>query len=114
MEATSATTSLLLVRLAAASSLSSALSWLKLNEHANSGAAQSNSAFLRLLWLFIATNVLLASVQMCGGIAIVIIALAAKSHKIWWYQWIFLVRFLVLTNICSGACAAHMQEELKD
>ncbi|KAF2818219.1 hypothetical protein CC86DRAFT_414115 [Ophiobolus disseminans] len=89
-EAISTTTSLSLMHLAATSSLSSALLIRELKKHRDSGALQSDRAFPQLLRKFIAANTVPALVQMCGGITIVVAALATKSDDIWWYRWIIL------------------------
>jgi hypothetical protein len=95
-ETASVTTSLSFARLAVASSLSSALSRKRLNTHINSGAAQINQGFPRLLWVIIVTNAVAALAQLCSGIAIVVITLAIRSNSTWWYGWVILVQFSVL------------------
>jgi hypothetical protein len=96
LETVSATTSLSFIRLAVASSTSSALVGKELRKHINSGARQIDQGFPRLLWVFVVTNAIAALAQWCSGISIIVITLATRSISIWWYQWVFLVRFSVL------------------
>jgi hypothetical protein len=91
-KASSATTSIALVRLAAASSLSSVLLRQEWEKHLNSGATRSNPAFSRLLWIFIVGNAVPALAQWCGAIAIVVITFATEGSNIHRYRWVLLVR----------------------
>ncbi|KAH8695744.1 hypothetical protein GQ44DRAFT_137323 [Phaeosphaeriaceae sp. PMI808] len=77
--------------LAAASLLSSAVSRGRLENHENSGSDQDGSGYKQLLTVFIITNAIAASFQLCGAIVIYSISLAESKIDTSLRQGIYLV-----------------------
>ncbi|KAF2844179.1 hypothetical protein T440DRAFT_410714 [Plenodomus tracheiphilus IPT5] len=76
---------------AAISLLSSAISRGRLEDHAMSGSEHDSSGYKRLLMVFIVTNAIAASFQLCGAIAIYSISLAESNLDTSLRQGVFLV-----------------------
>ena len=77
--------------LAVASLLSSAISRGRLEDHESSGSEQDSSGYKRLLTVFIITNAIAGSCQLCGAIVIYSISLAESEIETSVCQGIYLV-----------------------
>ncbi|KAF1359803.1 hypothetical protein EJ07DRAFT_118147 [Lizonia empirigonia] len=77
--------------LAVVSFLSSAISRGRLEDHETAGSEQDSSGYKRLLMVFIITNAIAASFQLCGGIVIYGISLAKSKVDTSLHQGVFVV-----------------------